>query len=519
MEFTDSATIARKYESVVNGYYSNITRDVGFRQQQLRNVYYALLDNEQALKDAVRADLRRAPEETEILELNELLAEASLAICSVEGWAAPEKQRMLFQDARYALSEVALEKNPYGAVLVIGPWNYPLQCTLGPIIAALAAGNTVLLKPSEHAPHTGALLAELLEQTLEETVFQAVLGGVAETTQLLEYKWDKIMFTGSTSVGRVVARQAAQTLTPCALELGGKSPVVVTAHADLKLVAKRVAWGKFANAGQTCVAPDYVIVEHDLADELLFRLQEAVKELYPTLEDEGAGKDYARIVNRAHFDRVQRLVDGTKGTVWQFGEPSADQLFFPPTLVKGVDVADALMQEELFAPVLPIIEVDDVLNAAPLIIAKFHDTPLAAYFCTRDRAEQELLLARVRAGAVCINDTLVQAGSPAIPFGGVGQSGSGRYHGRFGFDEFSVTRPVVRQGSLVNAVLNARYPPYTAGRVGLMRWISRPGNKTFPRDGPVHGDSDGRTFRQLAYAYLVAAVAGIYYCVVYTLRG
>lgn len=511
LEYTPSAAIERKYKSVVNGFFSGVTKSVPFRQQQLRNLYYAVLDHEQELKDALYADLQRAPQETEILELNQIVAEASLAITNVESWSKPEKMGMLCKDIRFALSSCSIEKSPYGTVLIIGPWNYPYLCTLGPIIAAIAAGNSIMFKPSEITVNSTKILVQILEAALDETVFQVTVGGVEETTQLLGYKWDKIMLTGSTKVGKIVARSAAESLTPCCLELGGKSPLVVTKNADLKLIAKRAAWGKLVNSGQTCIAPDYAIVEHEVADEFQFRMQEAIKELYPTLEIEGSSPDYAKIVSERNFGRINTLVSETKGTVWQICEPNKETLFYPPTLVRGVDVTDSLMQEELFGPVLPIIEVEDVIGSAPLLIGNYNDTPLVVYICTADKREQTELVSRIRAGAVCINDCLIQGGSPALPFGGVGSSGCGKYHGKYGFDEFSTTRAVVNQSKLAELVLNARYPPYTKFNGNLVRWVSRPLQKNFPREGAVEGDADGRTFKQLIYVYVVGFAVSIYY--------
>ena len=519
LEYTDKDTIQRKYETVVNGYFSGISKDLGFRREQLRNLYYAIQDNEEALADALHKDLNRSPDETEILELNQVLTEASLAISKLSKWAEPEKQHLFFKDMRYAASSVKLEKNPYGAVLIMGPWNYPYKCSLIPIISAIAAGNTVLFKPSELAVHSSALLSQLLENVLEETIFQSVLGGITETTQLLTYKWDKIMLTGSTKVGKIVSRAASKHLTPVTLELGGKCPVIVTKNVNLSVVAKRVAWGKLVNAGQTCICPDYAIVEHEVVDEFMFRLEEAIKNLYPALEAGNESKDYANIVSERNFDRIQGLVKNTKGTAWQLGEPDREKLFYPPTLVRGVTVHDSLMTEELFAPILPIMEVENVLDTAPALISQFHDGPLAAYLLTDDKHEQNYLSTRIRAGEIASNDVLVQGGSASIPFGGFGSSGTGHYHGKFGFDEFSYTRPVLKQTKFAELLLKARYPPYIPFHRSLIRFFSRPVGKTFPREGPVSGDFDGLTFTQLFYVYIIGIAIGTYQAIKYTFYG
>lgn len=475
-----------KYQSVQRGYLSHRTFDLEFRRQQLRNLYYAILDNENLIKQALHHDLHRAPAETETLEIHGLLAETVLAIRSLGDWAADEP---IDADIRFTGKKL-LRKEPYGIVLVIGPWNYPFLCTLGPLISAIAAGNTALVKPTEVAVESAKAITYIIEQALDPEVAQVVNGGVQETTEVLKLKYDKIMFTGSNRVGQIVLQAAAKQplATPVALELGGKSPAVVFASANLRIAAKRLAWAKFANAGQTCIAPDYCIVEKKVAAQFVKELEKAVSKLYrdltPTSTD---GADFAQIISERMFDRLSSLVEKSNGERWQLGEADRASLFFPPTIVSNVSGNDSLLQEELFGPILPVVAVDSGKEASDLVVGSAHDYPLACYIFSGKNSEIDHVANYVRTGAVMVNDALIQGGSTGIPFGGVGNSGIGRYHGKWGFDEFSHEKPVVYQPNWAELIIASRYPPFKPVRAFLIKLVSRPYGSWLPRHGRVNG--------------------------------
>lgn len=494
---TSTAQISSSYEAVSAGYKSGITRDLTYRRSQLRNLYYAILDRENEFKQALFEDLHRDPAETELLELNEILSEIALAIENLDSWAADKPLR---GDIRYSMGSPFLRPTPYGVVLIIAPWNYPYLCSIVPIVSAIAAGNTVIFKPSEVVENSTRIMQSVLTSALDPQLLQVVLGGIDESTFLLnELRFDKIMLTGSTKVGKIVAAAAAQRLTPITLELGGKSPTIITASANIDLCSRRLAWAKFVNAGQTCIAPDYILVDSSVADEFVAKFKLQVQRMFADLSK------FPHIVSQRLLERCEQLVKTTKGTVWQHGE--AQDLFFPPTLVDNVGLEDVLMQEEIFAPIFPIVRVphDSFFADVDAIVAE-HDYPLALYIFSTKKPEQERVLAATRSGAVMINDALMQGASPAIPFGGVGTSGQGRYHGKFGFDEFSFERPVVRQPNWVEKVIEARYPPYTNVHSLLLRLVSRPLRPSFSRSGPV---GPWRKYRlvKLLLGVVIAAIA------------
>ncbi|PRT54547.1 Aldehyde dehydrogenase family 3 member B1 [Wickerhamiella sorbophila] len=479
--YTPLEEIQHKHQRVVDSFHKGKAQSLDYRKDQLRNLYFAIKDNQGKLKEALFKDLHRPPHETDVLELFLVYSEINAALSHLSKWSSDTK---LSGDKRLLLSGPVLRKSPYGAVLIVSPWNYPYLLSLAPICSAIAAGNTVVFKPTEIAEHSTKALCEVLEATLDPDTFQVVQGGPEQATALLELKWDKIFFTGSTPVGRIVAQAAAKHLTPVTLELGGKSPVIVTKTANLPLAAKRIAWGKFTNAGQTCIAPDYLVLEKPIAEKFLVEFSNAIKALYGADLTKDS-PDYAHIVSARLWERQQRLVSETKGTIsLQHGTPDAESLFFPPTIVTGVSSDDVLMGDELFGPILPVMTIDN-MKEAPKLIQK-HDYPLALYLFSTDSTEQENLLRNTRSGAAIVNDTLIQGGSSAVPFGGVGTSGTGRYHGKFGFDEFTHERPILYQSELAEMAMSLRYPPLTESKMKKLRFVSLP-REWFSRTGPVRG--------------------------------
>jgi len=386
--------------------------------------------------------------------------EVRYALGKLRRWTRPERVR-----APLAIfpGRASIHREPLGVVLVIAPWNYPVQLLLTPMAAALAAGNCVVGKPSELAPATSAALARLVPRYLDPAAVAIVEGGVPEATALLAERWDHIFYTGNAKVGRVVARAAAEHLTPLTLELGGKSPVLVDANADLEVAARRIAWGKWMNAGQTCVAPDHVLVAEEVAEELTERIISAVTSFYGA--DPHASPDYARIVNDHHFARLASLTDDPGHEILSGGQRDAGERYLAPTVVASVAPGAAVMAEEIFGPILPVLPVTDVDEAIARV--NEHDKPLAVYAFTRSTATAARIVERTSSGGVCLNGTLLQLCVPGLPFGGVGASGFGSYHGRFGFETFSHRKAVLAKG--VRPDIPLAYPPLSGLKERLLR--------------------------------------------------
>jgi aldehyde dehydrogenase (NAD+) len=347
---------------------------------------------------------------------------------------------------------------PYGVVLIIGPWNYPFQLLFSPLVAALAAGNVACLKPSELAPHTSAAVARLVRDAFPSDYVAVLEGGRDVSEALLRERVDYIFFTGSSTVGRAVMQAAAQHLTPVTLELGGKSPCIVCADADLDVTARRIVWGKCMNAGQTCVAPDFVLADRRIKEPLVEALRGALRQMYG--ESPRNSGDYGRIVNRRHFDRLVSYL--SQGRVVYGGERDADDLFIAPTVLVDVDPGAQIMQEEIFGPLLPVLEFDGIDDA--LVLLRGRPKPLALYLFTRDRRVEEVVAAQTSSGGMCVNDVISHMLGKSVPFGGVGESGMGAYHGKFGFDTFTHYKPVLRRSWAPDLPL--RYPPF---RLSLRR--------------------------------------------------
>jgi aldehyde dehydrogenase (NAD+) len=349
-------------------------------------------------------------------------------------------------------------------VLVIGPWNYPVQLVLAPLVGAIAGGNTAAIKPSEVAEHTSRALARLLPRYLDPSAYVVVEGGVVETTALLEQRWDHIFYTGNGIVGRIVMTAAAKHLTPVTLELGGKSPVIVDASANLDVAARRIVWGKYTNAGQTCIAPDYVLVDKRVEAPLLARIADTVRDFYGT--DPRGSADLGRIVNERHFDRIARLADADgAGEVVVGGDRDRTTRYYAPTALRNTDPNAPIMQEEIFGPVLPTLPVDDLDDAIGFVTAR--DKPLALYVFADDPVARDEVIDRTTSGGVCVNATLFHLAVPGLPFGGVGESGMGAYHGRSTFDTFTHRKSVLTRPTRPDP--SVAYPPYSPLKARLLR--------------------------------------------------
>jgi acyl-CoA reductase-like NAD-dependent aldehyde dehydrogenase len=426
----------------------------------LRN---AIVAHETELLAALKADLGRPAAEAYTGEIAVVLHEVDSASRHLDSWARPRKVRtplILFPGSSWVCPE------PYGRALVIAPWNYPFQLAIAPLVAALAAGNCAVVKPSEVAPRTSAALTELLTTTFEPDYVAVVEGGAATTEALLVEQFDLIFFTGGTRIGKIIMAAAAKNLTPVVLELGGKNPCIVDGDAELETAARRIAWGKFVNAGQTCIAPDFVLAHSSIKAALLERLAAVIALFYG--KDPQASQDYGRIINDHHLRRLASLLGD--GRIAIGGQVDAADRYIAPTVLDDVSWDAPIMQEEIFGPILPILAFDDLDDAIGRLQQR--PKPLALYFFAGNRVRQDEILRRLPAGAACINDVFAQMLNLRLPFGGVGESGMGAYHGKAGFDTFSHAKAVVRRG--VWADPSSKYPPYrtplAALRV-LMPWM------------------------------------------------
>jgi aldehyde dehydrogenase (NAD+) len=426
------------------------------RRARLKALLAALAARRKEAHAALAADFRKVPEEVDLAELYPLAAELRTTIRRLEDWMRPVKVRA---PLGFAGSRAWVRFEPKGVALIISPWNYPLFLTLGPLVSAVAAGNCAVLKPSEFTPHASAFLKSLVSEVFPEEEAAVAEGDQGTSEALLRLPFDHIFFTGSPEVGRLVMKAAAVHLASVTLELGGKSPVLVDADADPRTAARRIAWGKFLNAGQTCVAPDHVLAHPRIHGPLVAELGRAVAAFYGATETERkANPDYARIVNARHLGRLRRLLEASGGQVRLGGEWDERDHYFAPTLVTGVPLEAPLMREEIFGPILPVLEVPDLEAAVERVNAG--PKPLALYIFTgrQDRAED--LLARTTAGGTCINDTVLHFAHPGLPGGGVNGSGIGKAHGVHGFRTFSNERAVLCSRAWYSPI-QWMYPPFT----------------------------------------------------------
>jgi aldehyde dehydrogenase (NAD+) len=430
---------------------SGRTRPLAWRKEQLAGLRRMMDEAEDELLEALRLDLGRPKVEAFAADIGHTKQELRHMATHVERWMKPAKVHM---PLLVAPAKGWIVPEPLGVALVIAPWNYPIQLLIEPVGAALAAGNCVVAKPSELAPACSAAMARLLSRYVDPEAVVVVEGGVEETTALLAERWDHIFFTGSTAVGRVVAEAAAKHLTPTVLELGGKSPTYVHASADLDVAARRIAWGKFLNAGQTCIAPDYVLVDEPIKDALVDKLAQQIGEFYGS--DPMASKSFGRIVNGRHLDRLQALLDKGAGTVAVGGQVDAADRYVAPTVTVEPSLDSSVMQEEIFGPILPVLGVDGA-NAAKAFIGA-RPKPLALYVFAQDDGVVDDIVDGTSSGGVCINQTLMHLLPPDLPFGGVGDSGMGAYHGKTGFDVFTHHKSVLRKPTKPD--LKMLYPPY-----------------------------------------------------------
>jgi len=437
------------------------TRPLAWRRAQLDALGRMLTDNEPRIAEALARDLAKPEQEVVLGETALLHSEIRHARSRMERWARP---RPVDTPLVAQPGKSFIQPEPLGVALIIGAWNYPIQLVLAPLIPAIAAGNCAVIKPSEITPNASALLTELVPQYLDRDAFAVVEGAVAETTALLEQRWDHIFYTGGAAVGRIVMKAAAEHLTPVTLELGGKSPAIIDRGADLKSAARRLAWGKALNAGQTCIAPDYVLVTPGDKSALIDALKNAFRDMLGP--DPLASADYSSIVNQKHYQRLKSLLG--QGRVAVGGQSEDARCRIAPTVLTDVDRQSEVMREEIFGPILPVIETENLDSAIEFV--RRGDKPLAAYLFTRSKSSERRFLDQLACGSVAINDVMMFMSVPELPFGGVGESGLGAYHGKAGFDRFSHLKAVIRRGRFPEIPI--RFAPYSAFKLKLLKWFA-----------------------------------------------
>lgn len=430
-------------------FFSGRTRDINFRIKQLRKLKKAIEKNETKIIQALNLDLGKPETEAYIAEIAIIIYEIETVIKQLKSWTKPEKVSTpfsLFPGSSYIYPE------PYGVVLIVSPWNYPFQLAIAPLVGAISAGNCAVIKPSEISPNTSDVIAQLVENCFDPDYITVIEGAKKETQTLLSQKFDYIFFTGGSHIGKIVMEAASKHLTPVTLELGGKNPCIIDKGIDTEMSAKRIAWAKFFNAGQTCVAPDYLLVHPAVKSKFLESLKKTITQFYG--DDPHQSPDYARIVNRQHFDRLSQMME--KGEIIAGGETSAEDLYIAPTVIDGISWHDPIMQEEIFGPILPVLEYENLNQVISSI--RMLPKPLALYLFSRNEAHQEKLLTSLSSGALCINDAMGHVGNQDLPFGGVGDSGMGAYHGKLSFDTFSHKKSVLKRGIWLDPPI--KYPPY-----------------------------------------------------------
>lgn len=436
------------------------TRDLQYRRKQLKALHKALKDNEELLHEAIYKDFKKSEFDSYTTELALLYKDIREARKMIFKWARKERVStgiINFPASSYIVPE------PLGVCLVIGAWNYPYQLSFAPVIAAIAAGNTVVLKPSELPKHTSAVMAKIVKENFDPAFFTVVEGGVEETQELLSQQFDKIFFTGSTKVGKIVYKAAAENLTPVTLEMGGKSPTIITESSNLKTTVKRVVWGKFLNAGQTCIAPDYVLVHKSIEKKFIEHLKIEIT----TQDFSFDNANYVQIINDSNFERLKRMLIPEK--IVFGGETDSNNRYVQPTIMTDVSLEDEVMQEEIFGPILPIITYE-TLDEAINIVNRF-PKPLACYVFTQKNSEKSRIQNEISFGGGAINETVMHITNPNLPFGGVGPSGIGNYHGEAGFKAFTHYKSIMDKPTWFDPFV--RYSPHTSFRYKIMRWLMK----------------------------------------------
>ncbi|NFE82442.1 aldehyde dehydrogenase [Clostridium sporogenes] len=433
------------------------TKDINFRIETLKKLKHNIKMNENNIFKALKIDLNKSEFETFITEIGIVYDEINGAIKNIKKWSKPKKVKTPITNF---LASSYIYNEPYGVALIIAPWNYPFQLIMAPLVGAISAGNCVLLKPSELAVETEKIIVKIIKETFCDEYIEVVTGGVKESEALLKEKFDYIFYTGGINVGKIVMRAAAEHLTPITLELGGKSPCIVDKDANIDLAARRITWGKFLNAGQTCVAPDYLVVHRNIKEKLISSIENYIIEFFG--ENAFESEEYPRIINERHFKRLEGYLK--EGKIVSGGKTDISNLYIEPTIIEGINLKNRIMEEEIFGPIFPVIEfegMDEVID-----IIKNNPKPLALYYFSEDKEKQEFIIKNISFGGGCINDTIMHLSTSTLPFGGVGSSGIGGYHGRASFDTFSHKKSILKKSNLIDVKI--RYAPFK-GKINLAK--------------------------------------------------
>ncbi|MEA5511235.1 aldehyde dehydrogenase [Crocosphaera sp. UHCC 0190] len=434
------------------------TQDIQFRLEQLKQLKTVINEYETEILHALQKDLRKPDFEGYLAEIRATIAEINYTLKHLIKWV---KKRKVSLPIEQLPATGWVQPQPRGVVLIISPWNYPFSLAIIPLIGAIAAGNCAIIKPSEMTPTTSRIIAEIIERTFDSFYLKVIEGGKKSSQELLGKKFDYIFFTGSPSIGKIVMESAAKYLTPVTLELGGKTPCIVETKINLKETAKRITWGKFINAGQTCVAPDYLLVNQQIKTELIKEICQVIKEFYGN--DPAQSPDYARIINQHHFERLIPYLNS--GKILIGGQINPEDYYISPTVMDQVSAEDPIMKDEIFGPILPVLTYKNIEEAIAFINER--PKPLALYLFSNDQKQQQTVLEKTISGGVCINDTIMHLGVPELPFGGVENSGIGSYHGQASFETFSYYRSVLKRSFWLET--NLRFPPY----YDKLKWVKR----------------------------------------------
>lgn len=435
------------------------TKDTSFRLSLLKALKNEIISKENAIYEALNKDFKKSEFESFISEYGIVISELNLAIKNLKKWSKPQRFKsslLTFPSKDYVYSE------PYGTVLIIAPWNYPFLLAMDPIIMAITAGNTIVVKPSEHTTNTSKLISTIIKNVFPETIAISIEGGVDVSTELLDQKWDYIFFTGSVTVGKIIAKSAAKNLTPVTLELGGKSPCIIDDSINIKLMAKRICWGKFLNGGQTCIAPDYVLIHNNIKEKFIKSLKNEIIRSYG--ESPENSEDFPRIINKKNTKRLVEMLNNTN--IVYGGIINENKNYISPTLIDNPSLDSLIMSEEIFGPILPILtyknegDIDNIISS--------YEKPLAFYVFSKNKHFTEKMISTYSFGGGVINDTLIHFGNSKLPFGGVGASGMGFYHGKHGFDTFSHKKSIIKRGNWIDPSI--RYAPYR-GKLNLLKKV------------------------------------------------
>lgn len=477
MEHTKISDIPAIHNELYQTFHTQKTKPLEYRLRQLRKLWWGLKDAEPLILEACQRDLGKPHFETYLTELGWCLNDIVFVCDNLEQWMREEKPADI--PLMHWAVQPRVRKEPLGVVLVLGAYNFPIQLAVGPIIGAIAAGCTAVLKPSESSPFTAAVLKQVFDNSLDQDSYRVVCGSIPESTALLDLKWDKIFYTGGATVGKIVAKKAAETLTPVTLELGGKNPAFVTANADPRIAARRLLWAKLLNAGQVCVSQNYILVDRGILPALVEEFKIALKTFYP--DGIASSPDYGRIVNERQWQKLKKMLDDSTGKILAGGNMDQATRFLEPTLVQVDNPEDSMLIEESFGPLIPILPVTD-LEEAIRIANHVDPTPLGIY-PFGSKAEVNKILTSTRSGGVSVNDGFYHASIPTLEFGGIGTSGTGAYRGKASFETFTHRRAITTTPSWAEKLIDVRYPPYTGKLKKLQMFTDKKPN--FGRDGKV----------------------------------